>query len=136
MSTKFNFLHIFLQVKKVLCLNILSSYQFASMTKAFFSDRNFCLWLKFSASETFYSVTELCFLDGNLDRNLSIIQNLFFKDIFFSYRKFCLTESFFCYSNLLLGQKLVLSKILLFDHFLRYFEGKVLLRNGRLRYLA
>ena len=73
-----NYLHIFLKVKKALCLDILSSYCLVSVTEAFFSDKKLLsvakqiLWQKLFWSHKLFpsSMTKICFSDENLNRNL------------------------------------------------------------------
>ena len=109
-------------MKKALCLDKLSSYQLASVTKGFFSYRNFSLLQKlfsltetFSVTETFFlsqkyvslneTGTKICFQDGNLFSE----GNIFYD------RHFCLTETcfgeenfFFVTENFVLSRKVFL----------------------------
>ena len=64
---------------------ILGSYQLASVTEAIFCERNFFLWQKllcltenFFCDRNFFSVTEVCFSDKNLERNLFLWWKLVF----------------------------------------------------------
>ena len=131
----FNCSNIFLEGKKTLCLVILSSYQLASVTEAFFCDRNFCLWqncfsviIVFFCDRTFFSVIEMCFSGKNFDRKLFlwwkfVLWRTFFlwqkslsdRNLYLWHKKISLTQvcshgKKLCCINLFLWQKLVLSK--------------------------
>ena len=94
-------------MKKALCLYILGSYQLASVTEYFFSDRNFCRWEKtFSLTETFF-LWQMCFSDGILDRNLFLWWKLVFERKFFSDRLVLLKDTCFCDINFFLWRKYV-----------------------------
>ena len=74
--------NLFMSEKKLICLThfsigeifldlyVIGFYQLASVTEAFYSDRNFCSWQKvFYCNKKLFSVTEVCFLERNLDRS-------------------------------------------------------------------
>ena len=94
------------------------------LTETLIGARIYFLWQKcVSLTETW---TETCFCEGNVfsegiffsDRHLCLTKTCFCDINFFSVTEFCFCHrKFFCCSNLFLGQKLVLSKILFFGHF-------------------
>ena len=122
---------------------MLGSYQFASVTEFFlFFEGPFGLWQKFSffsLTELFFSLTEMCFFDGNL---VSVMETCFMEEFLSYERNCCLTETFFfginffsltgigfchgklfCYSNLVMWRKLFMSKMLFFGKYM-WFQWK------------
>ena len=98
-STKlFIFFYIFLQVKKALCHDILSSYQLASVTKAFSLKETFECGRKNSVTKTFFLWEIYFFCDKNWffitltlgQKLVSVMETCFLKGISISDRNLIL----------------------------------------------